>query len=241
MQQVDVAPTPVPPSPDPRGTLEDLVIRQLLGPWDGPEEIVDEPTVRGRYLVGMLAPRGSSGIPEEYDEGEVGGSDGEDGNADAPAPKAATAMLPASIGLTFAVALEATALRVTVRWGRYIRTTVEEERYLHDGNYRRVWRRSPVAVTLPELPLVHGRIGPLPIHPEQEGVTLQGMIRKRQSEMISTVRSVHATFTLAVSMRASRLLLPRASLSPVSMATSTTFPGLSLSIADQPTVRHNCA
>jgi hypothetical protein len=187
MQQVDVATTPAPTPPDPRGALEDLVIRQLLGPWDGPEEIVDEPTVRGRYLVGMLAPRGSSGIPEEYDEGEIAGSDGEDGNADAPAPKAATVMLPSSIGLTFAVVLEATALSVTVRWGRYVRTTVEEERYLRDGNYRRVWQRSPVAVTLPELPLVHGRIGPLPIHPEQEGVTLQGVIRQRESEWIVTL------------------------------------------------------
>jgi hypothetical protein len=52
-------------SADLRDQLEHLVIADLLGPVGGPEEIVDERSVRGRYLVGMLAPRGSSGIPEE--------------------------------------------------------------------------------------------------------------------------------------------------------------------------------
>jgi len=40
---------------------------------------VDEPTVRGRYLVDILAPRRSSGIPEEYDDADLGGTDSEGG------------------------------------------------------------------------------------------------------------------------------------------------------------------
>src|SRR6266508_5004417 len=93
-------------SADLRDRLERLVIADLLGPAGGSDEIVAEPTVRGRYLVGMLAPRGSSGIPEEYDDADLGGTDSEDGTTDAPPPKAATAMLPSSIGLTFAIAAD---------------------------------------------------------------------------------------------------------------------------------------
>ena len=182
------AQSPVPHTPSLRDQLEDLVIRQLLGPWGGPEEVVDESTVRGRYLVGMLAPRASSGIPEEYDDGDLGGSDGEDGSTDAPAPKATTAMLPSSIGLTFAVDLAATAIAATVRWGHYARTEITEDRYRRpDGSYHRPWKRTPVEVRLPPIRLHHGKVGPLPISPEHPGVTLQGVIRKRLGAWIATL------------------------------------------------------
>ncbi len=171
-----------------RDQLEDLVVRQLLGPWGGPEEVLDEATVRGRYLVGMLAPRASSGIPEEYDDGDLGGSDGEDGATDAPPPKATTAMLPSSIGMTFAVALEATALRVTVRWGQYARVEIAEDRFRRpDGSYHHPWKRTPVVVPLPALTLRHGKIAPQEISPAHPGVTLQGVIRKRLGEWIVTL------------------------------------------------------
>lgn len=190
--QPALVPEPSNPAPYPaahvRGRLEDLVVRQLLGPWDGPEEIVDELSVRGRYLVGMLAPRGSSGIPEEYDDNDPGGSDGEDGITEAPPPKAATAMLPTSIGLTFAVSAEATALQVTARWGRYERVEAQDERYRkEDGSYRRVWRRVPMEGTLPSIPLKAGKLPPTPPCPEAPDVTIQGIIRKRASEWIVTL------------------------------------------------------
>jgi hypothetical protein len=35
-----------------------MVRRDFLGPASGPEEEVDERTVRGRYILGLLAPRG---------------------------------------------------------------------------------------------------------------------------------------------------------------------------------------
>lgn len=160
----------------------------MLGPWDGPEEIVDEATVRGRYLVGMLAPRASSGIPEEYDDGDLGGSDGEDGAADAPPPKATTAMLPSSIGLTFAVDRDASAIVVTARWGQYARAEVKDDRYRKpDGTYRHPWKRTQIDVTLPPLPLRHGKVGPLTISKEHERVTLQGVMRKRLGEWIVTL------------------------------------------------------
>lgn len=185
-------PEPSDPAPYPgahvRGRLEDLVVRQLLGPWDGPEEIVDEPSVRGRYLAGMLAPRGSTGLPEEYDDNDPGGSDGEDGITDAPAPKAATAMLPTSIGLTFAVSTEATALQITARWGRYERVEVQDDRFKKaDGSYRRVWQRIPMEGALPPLPLKAGKLRAISPCPEIEDVTIQGRIRKRAKEWIVTL------------------------------------------------------
>ena len=174
--------------PDLRDQLEDLVVRQLLGPWGGPEEVLDEATVRGRYLVGMLAPRASSGIPEEYDDGDLGGSDGEDGASEAPAPKATTVMLPSSLGLTFAVALEATAICVTVRWGHYARREIKEDRFRRpDGTYYQPWKRTPIDVLLPAITLRHGKLAPQAISDAHPGVTLQGVIRKRLGEWIVTL------------------------------------------------------
>jgi hypothetical protein len=57
------------PSPrELRAELEQIVIRDLLGPAGGPAEELDERSVRDRYLVGMLAPRGQLLRPEQSDE-----------------------------------------------------------------------------------------------------------------------------------------------------------------------------
>ncbi|HEX9374577.1 MAG TPA: hypothetical protein VF897_26410, partial [Roseiflexaceae bacterium] len=181
-----------PPEPYPsailRDRLERLVISDILGPAGGPDEIIGEQSVRGRYLVGMLAPRGSSGIPEEYDDADPGGADGEDGTTDAPASKAAAAMLPSSIGLTFAVAADASALCVTARWGRYDRVEIREERYQRkDGGYRLVWQRTPVAATSPPLALKPGKIAAWSPYAETPEVTVQGLVRRRANQWIITL------------------------------------------------------
>ena len=44
----------------------------LLGPAGGEEEIVDEGTIRDRYLVGVLAPRGTQSDPVEDDDLALG-------------------------------------------------------------------------------------------------------------------------------------------------------------------------
>jgi len=108
-----------------REELQRLVVAELLGPANGPEETVTEPTVRDRYLVGLLAPKGGSALPEVSDAAPLAGVDGEDGVTEAPPPKAASSMLPSSIGLTFVVDATAEALQITARWGRYTRAEVE--------------------------------------------------------------------------------------------------------------------
>lgn len=48
-----------------RAELEKMVRRDLLGPAGGPEEELAETNVRGRYILGLLAPRGQSLLPDE--------------------------------------------------------------------------------------------------------------------------------------------------------------------------------
>ncbi len=47
-----------------RTELHKMVVADLLGPAGGEEETVDEATVRSRYVVGMLAPKGQAAVPE---------------------------------------------------------------------------------------------------------------------------------------------------------------------------------
>lgn len=113
-----------------RDLLQRAVIADLLGPAYGPEEIVKDPSVRDRYLVGRLGPQGQRwmpGAPEEVTmddvEGELdaaGSADDEDGVEDIRPPQAVS-MQPSTIGMSFVVAGSAQALRITARWGRYKR------------------------------------------------------------------------------------------------------------------------
>lgn len=66
-----------------RAELDKLVRQDLLGPAGGEREEIEERNVRGRYVVGMLAPKGQSVIPDDEDPLAVdGASDGQDGQAD---------------------------------------------------------------------------------------------------------------------------------------------------------------
>ena len=46
-----------------RAELHNLVLRDLLGPAGGEEEIIDGKYVRDRYILGRLAPKGKAGCP----------------------------------------------------------------------------------------------------------------------------------------------------------------------------------
>ncbi len=51
-----------------REELEEMVLRDLLGPAGGPDEELEDDRVQERYLVGMLAPNKLQTMPEEQDE-----------------------------------------------------------------------------------------------------------------------------------------------------------------------------
>src|SRR5258708_4730045 len=89
-----------------REELEQMVLKDLLGPVGGPEEEIDEQSVRDRYLVGMLAPKRQELSPEEFDELPQGGSGSvEDGTAESTSPANKT-LFPSSFRMTFLVGLD---------------------------------------------------------------------------------------------------------------------------------------
>ena len=56
-----------------RQELQRLVLNDLLGPAGGKEEIIDELYVRDRYILGLLAPRGQSALPDDDEDLAVAG------------------------------------------------------------------------------------------------------------------------------------------------------------------------
>jgi len=57
-----------------REELERMVLKDVLGPVGGPDEEIEEQSVRDRFLVGMLAPKRQERSPEEFEELPQGGS-----------------------------------------------------------------------------------------------------------------------------------------------------------------------
>jgi len=160
-----------------RAELEEMVLNDLLGPADGPNEEITEQSVRDRYLVGMLAPTKQNLSPEEFDELAQGGSGtAEDGTADYTGPTART-MFPSSFGMTFCVDAEAKELQITARWGHYARVH-SESLMTEAGNARLVWKRSQRMGISDPIPLQSGRIRWTP-DAEFPSVMVQGVIRRR--------------------------------------------------------------
>jgi hypothetical protein len=181
-EKILVSPTPAAL----RAEFEDMVVRDLLGPAGGPEEEVDEGSVRSRYVLGLLAPLQQRVAPEEDEDyaAEDQGS-GEDGTTDSNAVQGAS-MFPSSFGVTFSVAGSAPGFRVTASWGWYQKRPSEfatEE----DGRPKRVWKRTPVEVTSPTMNLVEGPIAPWAVTARQPDVKVKGLIRRHGEEWIVTL------------------------------------------------------
>jgi hypothetical protein len=168
-----------------REELLQAVLSDLLGPAGGPDEELDERNVRDRYLVGMLAPKRQELSPEEFDELAQGGvGSTEDGPADFTSPPAKT-MFPSSFGMTFCVDKEAEAVRVTARWGQYLRLR-SETLTKESGDPKVVWKRHPREGTSKPVPLQAGRFNWKPF-PEQPEVYVQGLVRERDDHWSVTL------------------------------------------------------
>ncbi|GAA3755022.1 DISARM system helicase DrmA [Salinactinospora qingdaonensis] len=171
------------PSRQVREELEDLVRRDLLGPWGGETEEF-APKAKGpleRYLVGRLGPKqeptSSLDPPEEGLDAEISaGGDGEESElTDVLTPQNAGRLWASSMGLSFAVAAGTDAVHVTATWGRYDKTTTLDE----DGTPRSVWSREPLHHTR-ELRLDGPATQRLPLTvdtPDQPGVHLRAEVR----------------------------------------------------------------
>jgi hypothetical protein len=139
--------TPIQPllaAPSPaqmRAELQEMVVRDLLGPAGGEDEEVDEARVRDRYLVGMLAPNKTQTHPEELDGlGDVETAAPDEGAQDKDTIQKPT-FNPASLGMSFSVDNEASTLLVTARWGHYQRADSASIKTAK-GAPKKVWRRT---------------------------------------------------------------------------------------------------
>lgn len=123
-----------------REELVDIVVGDLLGPANGPDEELIGLRPTDRYVVGQLAPRGSLIEPEEQDElVKAGDTSNDDGEAESGTPEAES-LRPSSLGLTFTVDGAASSILVRASWGEYVRTP--SETLLTDaGQPRLVWKR----------------------------------------------------------------------------------------------------
>jgi hypothetical protein len=165
-----------------RAELEAAVLRDLLGPAGGPEEEVDESSLRDRYLIGLLAPRNT--VPEAGDDDDLEVAEDDTGEAGSveQEPPLARAFAPSSFGLTFAVAAGTPELRVTCRWGRYDR--VPSEHLVTDqGSPKLVWKRTPIEETF-SLALRETARFRREVDPEDRGVRVEGAIRAIGEEWV---------------------------------------------------------
>lgn len=99
-----------------RARLLDALKIDLVGP-EAPEEVLSQSPAT-RYLVGMLAPRGT-GLSADEDEGLTATSEGDEGQE--TGPRTAQELTPSSVGLSFIVDLDCDAISVRAAWGTYER------------------------------------------------------------------------------------------------------------------------
>ncbi|MER7165308.1 DISARM system helicase DrmA [Micromonospora sp. NPDC000207] len=133
-----------------RDELEELIGRDLLGPWGGEDEEFPPGAMgpRERYLVGMLGPkqrpRGAQADSAEVQDIDAAVQGGDGSEAELPevvTPLNLGKMWASSMGLSFAVADDTDVLAVTAEWGRYDLRITEEEK----GRSKRIWYREPVS------------------------------------------------------------------------------------------------
>ena len=177
-----------------RAELEDLVVKELLGPAGGADEEVDESRVSDRYLVGILAPRRTVVRAAESDSLAADGAGTvEDGNADDLALPM-DSLAPAAIGLTCTVRGDCAALAVTPRWGRYARER-SATATTPTGNPKMVWKRYPMGGKPLKVTLTEGDITATPADAEQPDVVLRGRVRKLDGDWVVSLFLVNAQTT----------------------------------------------
>ncbi|MBX3245873.1 MAG: DISARM system helicase DrmA [Myxococcales bacterium] len=197
-----------------RELLELATRDDLLGPANGPEEVVVDMSVRDRYLVGKLAPRTPIDAPPAAEVEPAAAADEEDDSDQeqaaplhepgaefhrtsgrvAPDDDAMDeidttnnqSLVPSSLGLTFCVGGDVSALDVTARWGSYVRVPNDEHEYSRPRKDRetgevhetkvKVWRRVPCGGTV-TVALKDGPIAPVAPDTERDEVRIQGAVR----------------------------------------------------------------
>ena len=176
-----------------RNLLTDMIRKDLLGPAGGEEEELDqrEDRVSERYLVGMLAPKGSIVEAGELDGIAVSQEDSpEEGHTDAESPPC-DSLIPSSLGMTFVVDSHVDQIQVEASWGRYLRLKSDIQKK-PDGAQALIWKRQPHKPDPLLIDLSEGPVGPMHPEPDQE-VAVQGRIRKRPEGWVVTIFLLNQT------------------------------------------------
>ena len=167
-----------PSSSQMREELEEMVLRDLLGPAGGEDEEIDEARVHDRYLIGMLAPGKTQTVPEEHDPLADAETSGPDEGAEEEDTAQKASFNPASLGMSFSVDGKTTELLVSVRWGHYRRADSESITTSY-GRPKRVWKRTQRGGEGYHIQL---KEGPIPFwqpeEDEQPDVFVRGIIRR---------------------------------------------------------------
>lgn len=99
-----------------RDRLVDALRTDLLGP-ESPEEVLNQ-SPSTRYLIGMLAPKGTRLAPVEDEDTESTIDENDGGET---GPRVSQQLVPSSIGLSFIVDSNCDAVSVRASWGEYER------------------------------------------------------------------------------------------------------------------------
>jgi hypothetical protein len=176
-----------------RTELEGLLERDLLGPWDGPEEeLPPSSSPAERYLLGRLVPRDAPADEATADEDEDSESDqdpalverevseagdSEESDVESEAVVRSGSMAASAIGLSFIVPDDTDAVLAEAVWGRYERAASEVHE-TEQGRPRTIWKRRPGGGRV-EVPLHAEGTGSLVPDARQEGVVVHYTVRHR--------------------------------------------------------------
>ncbi|NOR47443.1 MAG: DNA/RNA helicase [Methanosarcinaceae archaeon] len=145
-----------------RETFIEELIKEVLGPRNGPEEIIVDAKPDTEYLTGVIIPRKCKKI-EKNPESEIVVSDGDDLKTDDGNPSTDTSpvvpteldprMKPKSFGISFLLKGENPLLNVCVTWGRYKKVSDPENDKSKDADAsEKSWKRQPFRKIL-DIPL----------------------------------------------------------------------------------------
>ncbi|MGH3279080.1 MAG: DISARM system helicase DrmA, partial [Trebonia sp.] len=176
-----------------RAELEDLLERDLLGPWDGPEEELPPGTSPAeRYMLGRLVPRQAPEEPSEEDlepelvDREVAspasGGDEEEEGAEADATVRSGSMAASAIGLAFSVPSTVDVISVTASWGRYERAPSETHE-TPTGRAATTWHRVPAGGSVEVRTDAEGSDSLVP-DDERPGVVVRYTVRHRGARRV---------------------------------------------------------
>jgi hypothetical protein len=169
-----------------RDELQRLVIADLHGPLGGEYEEFGREAPTDRYLLGRLAPEGSTIEPDDQDDTpDVGDQDPNDPPAEPAAPNI-TSLAPSSLGCTVYVTGDNKELTATASWASYERVPNES-----DTGPSIIWRRKPARGTV-TVTLNDGNIAPQTLNADYPEVLLRGRARRHDGNWLISLFLVNA-------------------------------------------------